>query len=38
MNFAVAMVVYFVGSLGISWAVMAMLNRVPYINRIIGAK
>ena len=38
MNFGVAVVVYFVGSLGISWAVMAILNRVPYINRIIGAK
>ena len=30
--------VLFVGSLFISWFVMAVLNRVPYLNSIIGAK
>ena len=32
------LVVMFVGTLGISWLVMALLNRVPYINQVIGAK
>lgn len=38
MGFGLSVIVYFVGSLGISWAVMAILNRVPYLNRVIGAK
>ena len=36
--YKVTMLVLFVGTLGISWLVMALLNRVPYINRVIGAK
>lgn len=30
--------ILFVGSLGISIAVLALLNRVPYVNQVIGAK
>ena len=28
----------FVGTLGISWIIMALLNRIPYVNQVIGAK
>ena len=38
MTFGLSVIVYFVGSLAISWAVMAILDRIPYINKVIGAK
>ena len=31
-------VILFLSALGISWFVLAILNRVPYINQVIGAK
>lgn len=36
--YALTVIMLFVLTLGISWLVMALLNRVPYINRVIGAK
>lgn len=28
----------FIGTFGISWIIMAVLNRIPYVNQVIGAK
>ncbi|WP_083777660.1 acyltransferase family protein [Methanobrevibacter ruminantium] len=36
--FKVTLLLVFVCTLGTSWALLALLNRVPYLNRIIGAK
>ena len=32
------LLILFVGGLGISWLIMSLLNRVPHINQVIGAK
>ena len=37
-HYKMLVLLLFVGSLGISWIVMALLDRVPYINKVIGAK
>ena len=34
---ALILIIFF-GTLGISWILLALLNRVPYVNKIIGAK
>ena len=38
LNFKPIVLISFVGIILICWGIMALLNRVPYINRIIGAK
>ncbi|WP_407374547.1 acyltransferase [Methanobrevibacter sp.] len=36
--YKILLVVYFVGILGTSLIIMALLNRIPYVNQVIGAK
>lgn len=38
LNFKALAVVLFVGGLGLSWLLLAVLNRVPYLKNYIGAK
>lgn len=37
-TFIPLMIILFVGSILISWLVLSVLNRVPYLNQVIGAK
>ena len=38
LHFKAMVVALFIGTLILSWGVLAVLNRVPYLNRYIGAK
>lgn len=37
-NYKVLALLLFIGTLTISWLILAVLNRIPYINQVIGAK
>lgn len=37
-HYRVLVLIMFVGTVLLSWALLALLNRIPYINRVIGAK
>ena len=37
-HYKVLVLILFIGTLGISWLLLAVFNRIPYINNIIGAK
>ena len=37
-NFPELVLIMFIGTLIVSWGVMALLNRVPYVKKVIGAK
>ena len=38
LNFKPLFLVSFVGIIAICWIIMALLNRIPYVNKVIGAK
>lgn len=38
LGFIPIVLISFIGIILISWLLMALLNRIPYINRVIGAK